>query len=34
MFVESARAVDREMLGNESDGVLIGGDPEARKACS
>ena len=34
MFDESARAVDKEMLGNESEAVLIGGDPDAKNACS
>lgn len=34
MFAESARAVDKEILGKESDAVLIGGVPEARNACS
>ena len=34
IFAESARAVDREMLGSDNEGVLMGGDPEARKACS
>lgn len=34
MFAESARAVESEILGSDSDGVLIGGEPEAKKACS
>ena len=34
MFEESARAVDSEILGNEREGVLMGGVPEARNACS
>lgn len=34
MLDESARAVDKEILGKESEGVLIGGDPDARNACS
>ena len=34
MFAESARAVEREMLGKDKEGVLMGGDPEARNACS
>lgn len=32
--MESARAVESEMLGSDSDGLLIGGEPEAKKACS
>lgn len=34
MLDESARAVDREMVGRESDAVLMGGEAEFRKACS
>ena len=33
-MAESAVAVEREMVGKESDAVLIGGDVEFRKACS
>lgn len=29
--MESARAVESEMLGSDSDGLLIGGEPEAKK---
>jgi hypothetical protein len=34
MLAESARAVDNEMLGKESEGVLMGGESDARNACS
>ena len=34
MFAESARAVDRDIVGKDSDAVLIGGVEEFRKACS
>lgn len=34
MFAESAVAVDNEIVGNDSEAVLIGGLIELRKACS
>ena len=34
MFAESAVAVDREIVGNDSEAVLIGGEVELRNACS
>ena len=34
MFAESAVAVESEMVGNDSDAVLIGGVVEFRNACS
>ena len=35
IFWESALAVDREMLGNDSEAPVMGGVPtELRKACS
>ena len=33
MFALSAVAVEREMVGNDSDAELICGDGELRKAC-
>lgn len=34
MFAESARAVDKDIVGNDSVGVLMGGLVEFRNACS
>jgi len=34
MFEESARAVDNDIVGKDSVGVLMGGLVEFRKACS
>jgi len=34
MLEESARAVDKDMVGKDSEGVLMGGVPEFRNACS
>jgi len=34
MFDESARAVDNDMVGKDSVGVLIGGVVEFKNACS
>ena len=34
MFEESARAVDRDIVGNESVGLLMGGFVAFKNACS
>lgn len=34
MFVESAVAVEREIIGRDREGLLIGGVAELRKSCS
>lgn len=34
MFVESARAVDNDMVGSDNDAELIGGVPDSLNACS
>ena len=34
MFVESAVALEREIVGRDSEAVLIGAFKELRKACS
>ena len=34
IFAESAVAVESDIVGNDNDAVLMGGEAELRKACS